>query len=236
MVVINHGKRLCGIALHDISEILNLNSDEIEPLPAVNTQEDDEFYIGIKRMGEQIVTLLDLGSILDFAQIPTRLECSRNATTQASATIDRVSIVKLGDIRIGIDIRQIDRITRVPEIQPLDKAPAGVKGIALREGTDACKAEEKDYYKIVDLFKVMNLSEDSGKKSLILSEVSGVSTGFYGGQVDTIIDIPEDALIAMPSLVRTLDNRYIKSVIKTSNDLVLFVDLEEILHSYGLIG
>lgn len=234
MIVINHGRRLCGVALHDISEILNFSSEDIEPMPSITACENDHFYVGIKRMGNELVTLLDVGSVLDFAEIPTRLDSSGNQTGVDAAAAERVGVVRLGDIRVGIDIRQIDRIIRVPDIQALEENQPHIKGIALREGVDRNNAEESDYYSIVDLFKVMNAPEDNGKKSLILSSASGVTVGFYAGQVDTIMDIPEAALTSLPDLVRTAANSYVKRIIKTCEDLVLLLDLADILHSSNL--
>lgn len=53
-----------GIVVDDVSEVLNIVADQIDPPPAFGSGVDSDFIIGMGKLEESVVILLDLDKVL----------------------------------------------------------------------------------------------------------------------------------------------------------------------------
>jgi len=53
-----------GIIVDEVSEVLDVTADQIEPPPSFGASVSTEFILGIGKVGEKVVMLLDVGRIL----------------------------------------------------------------------------------------------------------------------------------------------------------------------------
>ncbi len=63
IIVVNVGSRIMGLVVDAVSDVLNVQPNEIEPTPdlgSINTS----FISGLAKSGERLVTLLDLEQLL----------------------------------------------------------------------------------------------------------------------------------------------------------------------------
>ncbi len=63
IIVVNVGGRVMGLVVDAVSDVLDINSDEIENPPNFGGA-DTSFIMGLAKSGEQIVTLLDIEQLL----------------------------------------------------------------------------------------------------------------------------------------------------------------------------
>jgi purine-binding chemotaxis protein CheW len=66
IVVVNmEGNRKVGMIVDAVTEVLTIPEDCIEPTPPIVSTIDSSFIIGIAKVDERLVILLDLGSVLN---------------------------------------------------------------------------------------------------------------------------------------------------------------------------
>ncbi len=63
VLVVVH-KRLMGIVVDAVSDVLSINPEDIQPAPNFGTQVDTGFIQSIARTGEKLITLLDIERVL----------------------------------------------------------------------------------------------------------------------------------------------------------------------------
>lgn len=227
MVVINEGQRVCGLAVKDINEILSFSLDEMEAMPNVEGVRNEAFYRGIKRMGEQVVMLLRVEEVLNHCRIPER-EQTESAAYVSQVTTERIGILHMGDLLVGIDIDLIERILRLPEVKAVAEAPAGFKGVSLNPEAVAEEAGPADYYPVIDLFHLLNIPDAGGKRNVVLSQVAGRRVGYYSGVVEEIRDVNGDAFYQLPKLAQTSENGFVKQVFLLGEEIVQLLDLQSV--------
>lgn len=61
---IAESKRMMGIVVDTVSEVVNIQKGEIEPPPQYNTHVDTEFLIGMGKVKGKVILLLDIEQVL----------------------------------------------------------------------------------------------------------------------------------------------------------------------------
>lgn len=74
MVVIRLGDRSAGIVVDAVSDVVALGADDIRPTPELGAAVDTRFISAIGTAGDQMVILLDIESLIDWADIGEREE------------------------------------------------------------------------------------------------------------------------------------------------------------------
>lgn len=74
MVVIRLGDRSAGIVVDAVSDVVALAADQIRPTPELGAAVDTRFISAIGIAGEQMVILLDIESLIDWADIGKQAE------------------------------------------------------------------------------------------------------------------------------------------------------------------
>ena len=65
IIVVNVDNRTIGIVVDSVSEVLRLQSDKIQPPPAVVLDKHAEYIKGIGKVGERLLILLDLSKVFN---------------------------------------------------------------------------------------------------------------------------------------------------------------------------
>lgn len=69
IVVIALGKTKVGMIVDAVSEVLRIQEDQIEPPPPMVTSVDTTFIIGIAKIDNKLVILLDLSKVLSLQDV-----------------------------------------------------------------------------------------------------------------------------------------------------------------------
>jgi purine-binding chemotaxis protein CheW len=71
VVQIAQGERrvVTGILVDDVSEVLNITADQIEPPPSFGAMIATDFILGMGKVGQKVVMLLDIDRVLSATQI-----------------------------------------------------------------------------------------------------------------------------------------------------------------------
>jgi len=79
------GTRLIiGVLVDDVSEVLNVAANQIEPPPAFDAAVDTEFLLGMGKVGQKVVMLLDIDRVLGRDELTIPIEsAAKHATEEA---------------------------------------------------------------------------------------------------------------------------------------------------------
>ncbi|NLX05817.1 MAG: purine-binding chemotaxis protein CheW [Phycisphaerae bacterium] len=63
------GQITMGIIVDEVSEVMDITGDQIEPAPSFGTNVDTEFILGMGKVGQRVVILLDIEKVLSSTEI-----------------------------------------------------------------------------------------------------------------------------------------------------------------------
>ena len=69
IVVVSIGSATIGLVVDQVSQVLKLNADQISPTPAVAKGYDADAIIGVGRIGEKLLIILDLEKVFSDAEL-----------------------------------------------------------------------------------------------------------------------------------------------------------------------
>jgi purine-binding chemotaxis protein CheW len=67
VIVMNIGNRVLGMVVDSVSDVLELNSDQIKQAPELGSSIDSKHVTGIGKIGERILILLDIAGMVSSA-------------------------------------------------------------------------------------------------------------------------------------------------------------------------
>ena len=67
IIVVTIGKKVVGLIVDAVSDVLNIGAKEIVPAPDLGAGVDVSFMTGIARTGERLVTLLNVDQLVGFS-------------------------------------------------------------------------------------------------------------------------------------------------------------------------
>jgi len=73
VVQVRHGDEAVtmGVIVDDVSEVLNFSADQIEPPPAFGAGVEADFIIGMGKLDDEVVILLDIAKVLSGEELDT---------------------------------------------------------------------------------------------------------------------------------------------------------------------
>lgn len=69
VIVLNVAGRVVGIVVDSVSDVLELGADEIKPRPEVPAAMDARFITGLGKIGDRMLILLDIETLIDSADL-----------------------------------------------------------------------------------------------------------------------------------------------------------------------
>ncbi len=65
IVIIEAENQIVGILVDSVAEVVDLNSDDIDPAPNIGTEESAEFIRGVSNRNDELLILIDLNKLLN---------------------------------------------------------------------------------------------------------------------------------------------------------------------------
>ncbi|MGI6120481.1 MAG: chemotaxis protein CheW [Desulfosporosinus sp.] len=132
----------------------------------------------------------------------------------------------MGNECYGIEIKYVTEIIGLQPITEIPEMPEYIKGIINLRG------------KIIPVMDVRlrfkkPFREYNDRTCIIVIEIRGISVGLIVDTVSEVISIPEDEIVAPPSMTKE-GNKYIKGVGKVGSDVKLLLDSDKLLNETDL--
>ena len=92
IIVVNVGRRVMGLVVDAVSDVLNLGKADVQPPPELGGVLDLSFVTGMARSGDRLITLLDIERLLGqeaatAAEATTAVPAAPAATTTETAVL-----------------------------------------------------------------------------------------------------------------------------------------------------
>lgn len=128
----------------------------------------------------------------------------------------------LGKESYGIEIRYVTEIVGIQTITEIPELPDYIKGIINLRG------------KIIPVMDIRlrfkkEPREYNDRTCVIVIDIKNVSVGLIVDTVSEVLTIPDEGIVEPPTINRGFNNRYIKSIGKVNNDVMLLLDCEKLL-------
>jgi len=64
-IAVNDSRKLMGLIVDTVSEVVNLTTDQIEPSPEYGYQNNQAYLVGVGKVKDRVILLLDIEQILN---------------------------------------------------------------------------------------------------------------------------------------------------------------------------
>jgi len=128
---------------------------------------------------------------------------------------------KLKDEEFAFDIMKVVEIIKLKEITNVPTAPDFIEGVINLRGK---------IIPIIDLRKRFNveIEEREKKYRIIILELGKQNIGIVVDEVTKVITVSDDQLLPVPQTVNQAGGKYIESIIKIEDRIIVLLDIEKI--------
>ena len=132
-------------------------------------------------------------------------------------------LCQVGNNMYGMDIAKVQGIEKNLEIVSVPNVSGLVEGIANLRGivVPILSLHEK-----LHVAPQPNLTEEN----YIITKIDGLFVGFRVDAVAEIVEVSEQEFMPVPVIIANDDTRYIDSIIRVNDKLILILDVEGILN------
>ena len=144
------------------------------------------------------------------------------ADAPASTGTIQVATFRVGDMRLGIDIRHVQEINRSLVARRAPHAPACVFGVANLRG---------EVVTLLDLRIMLGLprADESSPRRAVVLHSQEESIALIVEEICDVVAVDEADLTPTPPNVGGADARYFRAVYQTETYLLILLDVEEAL-------
>lgn len=131
-------------------------------------------------------------------------------------------IFKLDDESYGVGIMKVYGIERYQEILKIPNTPTYIEGVINLRG---------DVLPIYNLRKKFNLADKAINEDtkVIITKANDMQIGFIVDSVSEIITIDDENVESAPSIIAGVDRKYISSIAKVKDKMIILLDIDLIL-------
>ncbi len=135
----------------------------------------------------------------------------------------RLVTFQMVDSLYGIDVLIVKEINKLFDITPVPQSPEYIKGILNLRG---------QIVTIIDLSKKLGflLTELRDEKCIIIVDSMGEDIGFLVEQINDVVQVDLEQVEPPPSNIGGVQGKLFKGVLKTENNLIGILDVEEVLN------
>lgn len=133
--------------------------------------------------------------------------------------VNQQVVFKLNEEEYGVDIIKVNGIEKYQEVVKVPNAPDYVEGIINLRG---------EVLPIYSLRKKFHLEEKSvdDETRIIVALTNDMKVGFLVDSVTEILNIEEENIDEVPKLLTGIDRKYMKSVAKINDRMVILMDAD----------
>ncbi len=146
-----------------------------------------------------------------------------NETAAPSETAETQFVTfRVGDVLMGIDIRQVEEINRQFEVTTVSQAPKYVRGVFNLRG---------EVTTLVDLRTILRLPtvEITRHFRTVVVRSNNERVGLLVDRIDDVVEIRIDEIDPLPANLGGFNESLFKGVFKLKTELLVVLDVEAVL-------
>jgi purine-binding chemotaxis protein CheW len=233
VVVVDVAGAFVGLTVDQVYEVIRIPRSIIYPPPAAVLSETGEKITGIARVddGQRIIMLMDPQNVIsenDLDEISSGEGFSQSESeSELSAEMDEKQLVifKLAGEQYGIDIAQVQEITKMAQITAVPRSPKFVQGVVNLRG---------DVIPVIDMRKRFEVEtrEYTDRTRIIVSEINNKKIGLIVDEVMEVLRVSARKFEEVPGIVNDEHGQgYMDGIVNTDNRMIMALNLENVLES-----
>ena len=251
VLVMQHNDGLVGLIVNEVCDVIEIDAAQIDH---PTRSEENNFVLGMARVGEQIISILDYKKIVslddDFvsgaagvhgSEVSEIIDVAKDAVFKNRAIdlmkkVDiateneciQVAVVLLGQEYFGMDIRYINEFSKVKNITPLPNCPQHVLGNMNLRGS---------ILTVIDIRNALGMheSEFNLDAKIVVSSSADILVGVAVDDVDEIIQLKQDDVVPLPVSTSVELLRFSVGTAAFNDRAMTILNLPEILKSKELV-
>lgn len=228
VLVIDINGRATGVIVDRVSEVMRINSSEIEVTPSIMRTENMDYLSGVLKLdnGNRIILLLDLLKVLnveevqniDLKDFDTNLEKVNNLSEQEKLNEEQLVSFMVDREEYAINIMQVKEIIRVIDIVKVPNTEDYIEGVV---------SIRNNLLPIINLRKYFGLevSEINDHTRILIVDMGKVTCGIMVDKVSEVKRVQE-SLIQPPPSIFSNEEEPLKGVAKLDGGKRLIMILE----------
>ena len=148
------------------------------------------------------------------------------AETGTDVSVQQFATFYVGNLLMGVDIRQVQEINRQLEVTAVPQAPECVRGVINLRG---------EVTTVIDLRTVLGLDQTEVtrySRNLIVNS-EGESIGFLVDKISDILTLSSDQISPAPTNIKGVQGKYFLGVHTLESEILVLLNVEEALADRG---
>lgn len=199
----------------------------VDIVPAVSPYEKD-YYPAAKYEQDRELIRKKIGTVKYLTeeeyQEKQRLKAKFDEEIRSYAGKEiQLIVFQMGDEKYAIEIDRIKEVVPTPRISKIPHAPSFIKGVSNVRGTVMV---------ILDLGQKFGIdTTDHLKEFVLVIQSKEFKAGILVDEVPLTVKVNGDNVVSSSGLLRntSLDETYIKGIIKGEEDMIIFIDIVELV-------
>lgn len=137
-------------------------------------------------------------------------------------TVQQFATFYVGNLLLGVDIRQVQEINRQLDVTNVPQAPSCVRGVINLRG---------EVTTVIDLRTVLGLDQADvtrSSRNLIVNS-GGESIGFLVDRISDILTLSSDQISPAPTNIKGVQGKYFLGVHTLESEILVLLNVEEAL-------
>lgn len=249
VLVMQNEQTLLGMIVNEVLDVISISNEQIDLPPQHEEQQSASFVLGMARVDEQIISILDHRRLI--ARELNLQECS-DPTPDTTSASDRVilhkraaelirkieagseadslqlAVVILGQEYFGMDIRNVNEFTKIKNIIPLPNCPQHVLGNMNLRGS---------ILTIIDIRNTLGMHSENftHQAKIVVSSADDILAGIAVDDIDDIVQISQSEVVPLPASAHPDVLRYVMGTVHYNQKAMTILNLPEILKNKDLV-
>lgn len=230
ILILKMGNIYSGMIVDSIERIFRTEEIEIKEVPQIaSTPANVEFIKGVVKKDDKILMLLDIERVLksdekDILSLEIKDEMSSSIKRYDERSQLQLIGFTLSDLTHAIEMENVQKIIKIPQITPLPNVPDFIKGLINLRG---------NVILVVDIRSFLGLesAELTTNARIIITKINNKIVGILVDSILQVLKIQQD-LIQLP--IPTLSHQsqeFVKGEFLYGNQLFILINLEKIISS-----
>lgn len=235
VIVVDANGSLIGLTVDHVYEVINIPENTISPPPQAIVSDAGEKITGIARLdsGKRIIILMDLFNIVRSQAVDelskqngmVKEDLESNGILQKDMEEEQMVVFKLLDEHFGVQISQVQEITRLSTITKVPQAPKYVEGFVNLRGI---------VIPVIDLGKRFKLDfrEYNQFTRIIVTDIKKRKVGLIVDEVLEVLRVSKHCIESAPNIIQDPQiHRLLAGIANVSERMIMMLNLENIMQA-----
>ncbi|KMT22005.1 chemotaxis protein CheW [Clostridium cylindrosporum] len=228
VLVIDINGKATGVIVDRVSEVIRINSSEIEATPSIMRNENMDYLNGVVKLdsGKRLIMLLDLIKVLNVEEIQSIITDGSDiidgvAEFKEKENIDEEHLVSfiLNKEEYAIDIMQVKEIIRIIDIVKVPNCEGYIEGVV---------SIRNNLVPILNLRKYFGMGEIdiTDHTRILIVDMGAFTCGIMVDKVSEVIRVSKNVVESPPNVFYDTEGQQLKGVAKLNEGKRLILLLE----------